>query len=155
VCKCDLLFTRFHWKDITTVVPSRDLPEKGVKGVYVIRVRQRGVPVDNIISSGCELVEATSWGLLTKKVRSRLDRLNRIRDCPIIYIGAAPTSFKTRFKDLTGRHVVMYPTWGLLWGGWKMDYGWLQDDISLGKERQLMDEYFRIHNRLPALNERY
>ena len=151
MCKCDVLFTRFYWKDIIAVVPSRDLPDKGV---YVIRVRQRGVPVDNIINSGRKLVETTKWGLLMKRVQSRLDRLNRISDCPIIYIGAAPTSFETRFKDFVGRHVAMYPTWSLLWGGWKLDYGWLQDDMPFERERQLKDDYFRVHNCLPALVNR-
>ncbi len=151
MCKCDVLFTRFYWKDITAVVPGRDLPDKGV---YVIRVRQRGVPVDNIINSGCKLVETTRWGLLMKRVQSRLDRLNRISDCPIIYIGAAPTSFETRFKDFVGRHVAMYPTWSLLWGGWKLDYGWLQDDVPFERERHLKDDYFRLHNCLPALVNR-
>ena len=148
MCKCDLLFTDFHWKDITAVVPGRDLSGEGV---YVIRVSQRGAPVDNIVNSGRKLAETTGWGLLMKRVQSRLERLNRISDCPIIYIGKAPTGFKGRFKDFVGRHVAMYPTWSLLWGGWKLDYGWLQDDMPDEKEKQLKDDYFRIHNCLPAL----
>lgn len=150
MCKCDVLFTDFHWKDLTTVAPSQDLPKK--KGVYIMRVRQRGVPVNNIINSGRKLVGATGWSFLTKKVQSRLNRLNRISDCPIIYIGAAPeASLKDRFRNLVDSHTAMYPTWGLLWGGWKLDYGWLQDDMPDKKERQLKEDYFRIHNCLPAL----
>ncbi len=151
MCQCDEVFVDFRWKDITTVVPSRDLSSIGV---YAIRVKQMGIPVDEITNRAFRLLDEIGWDFLTKRVQNRLNRLNRIANCPIIYIGAAPTSFRSRFQDFRGRHVAMYPTWALLWGGWKLEYGWLQNDLPEETERLVKGNYFRVHNCLPALVER-
>ena len=121
---CDSLFTEFKFQDLLSAQPPSE------KGVYVIRVKIEGVKTNIIVDKTIKLVTGIGWELVKKYVMSRIKRLERIGQCPIIYIGAAgpqPTSkntLKDRHKEFSSRHTAMYPIWSLLYFGWKLDYGW-------------------------------
>jgi hypothetical protein len=151
VC-CDGLFAAFTFEDIRLASP----PAK--KGVYVIRVRQTGAPVDEVLRRAAAAAQRLDWPLVGNKIASRTARLRRITQCPVIYIGSAGTrktskhTLKGRYGDFAGRHTVMFALWALLFWGWKLDYGWIQTDDPGAAEASLKNEYRRRHNgQLPAL----
>ena len=147
MCQCDSLFDKFQWKDITTVDPKKDLPQ--TRGLYILRVRERGQSVEDVISSVPELLHEIHWPSLREYIKNRVTRLKQIGNCPVIYVGAG--LLRDRFKAWQFCHTVMYPVWGLLWAGWKIDYGWLKHEKSQEGEKLLKQQYKNIHECLPAL----
>jgi hypothetical protein len=153
--RCDALFTGFTFQDLRTAEP----PDR--KGVYVIRVKQQGQPIKDIVQRVNQIVHTLAWPIVGNKMLARIDRLNRIASCSVIYIGSAgtrPSSKHTlagRYSDFGGRHTAMYPLWALLYFGWQLEYGWKEDDRPADLEEQLKEQYRRIHDgRLPALVHR-
>lgn len=152
MCKCDYIFNDFKWKELVTLT-QEELSSN--TGVYAIRISKRGKPVDWIIPRTDELLEKLNWFAFGKHVLSRVHRLKRITECSIIYIGAAPTSLQSRYKDLCGRrHTAFYAIIALLLADWKLDFGWKEDNKPLEKEKQLKNLYLNLHGRLPAVVER-
>jgi len=154
-CLCNNLFEGFKWLDLEEAESSR-LPS--MPGVYVIRIKKRGKDPVKIYSDFIKLVRASRWIEFERYIVSRLERLKRIEKCPIIYIGAAPSSIKLRYRDLLGvRHTIHYPILALLIGGWRLEYGFRivntrKDALDL--EKELKRRYREIHGKLPALVER-
>jgi hypothetical protein len=152
MCKCDPIFTEFQWKDLVTL-SAQKLPK--TTGVYAIRISKKGEPIKRVISNAYKLLGKIDWSQFEHHVLSRVRRLEEIRECPIIYIGAAPTSLKGRYKDLCGRrHTAFYAIIALLFAGWKLDFGWIEDEKPLQKEKRLKRQYSNIHGRLPAVVKR-
>lgn len=152
MCKCDHIFTDFQWKNLVTLNPQQ-LPSR--KGVYTIRISKRGEPIERIIARAHEFLAKLNWSTFENHVLSRVHRLREITDCPLIYIGAAPTSLPSRYKDLCGkRHTAFYAIVSLLSAGWKLDFGWKEDKKPLQKEEQLKRQYSRVHGKLPAIVRR-
>jgi hypothetical protein len=122
---CSDLFTDFTFQDLVRARPPR------VKGVYAIRVKTEGVKTNIIIDKTMTLVTGIGWDLVKTRVLSRVNRLKRIGQCPIIYIGSAGTqpgsrnTLQGRYREFSSRHTAMYPIWSLLYFGWKLEYGWL------------------------------
>lgn len=149
MCKCDRIFTGFRWQNLITLNKQK-VPK--TKGVYAIRINKRGEPVNRIISRASAFIGKINWPEFEKFVLNRIHRLKEIRDCPVIYIGAAPTSLQGRYDDLCGkRHTALYAVLALLFAGWKLDFGWLEGDNPREKEWQLKQQYYRIHGKLPAV----
>jgi len=153
--RCEGLFTDFTFQDLRTAEP----PQR--KGVYVIRVKQQGEPVEDIVEHVTQIVHTLAWPIVANKMLTRIDRLNRIASCPVIYIGSAgtrPSSKYTlagRYRDFGGRHTAMYPLWALLYSGWELEYGWKEEDQPGDLEEELKEEYRHIHGgTLPALVQR-
>jgi hypothetical protein len=149
---CNNLFSGFVFQDIRTASP----PER--KGVYVIRVKQRGVPVTEMMQQVEQIMQRFNWPIVQKKMLNRIKRLQRIGSCPVIYIGSAGTrqeskhTLKGRYSDLAGRHTAMYPIWVLLHFGWDLEYGWIEEENSADLEESLKQKYRRSHkDKLPAL----
>ena len=153
---CSDLFKEFVFEDLVEAKPPRE------KGVYVIRIKKRSDSLpEAMISEAKQLIARVGWKMLEKKMVSRIERLRKIGACPTIYIGSAGTqrgsrnTLKGRYNEFSGRHTAMYPTWVLLYFGWKLEFGWKKcDDPSL-EETKLKEGYQSIHQgRLPALVER-
>jgi len=149
---CNSLFKDFTFEGIKTVLP----PDK--KGVYVIRIKKRGKPIDNITKEVDKLIKVLNWPLVTKKIRNRMERLEKISSCQIIYIGSAGTQetskyqLRGRYKDFSGRHTIMFPLWSLLYFGWGLDYGWIEETSPARLEQELKIKYKELHRgNLPAL----
>jgi hypothetical protein len=126
-CGMDL-FTDFTFEDITKANPPQE------KGVYVIKVKKRGLPLDEIISQLTTHIAGLPWEMVQAYFTSRIARINNITGCPVIYIGSAVTSPKSRhmlawrYQDLTQRQPIQFPLWALLYFGWKLDFGWKVTD---------------------------
>ncbi len=154
-CICSSLFNGFVWRDLEDIDPS-ELPN--TPGVYVIRIKERvGDPID-AYNKFLKVFGEIRWRAFMEYVMNRLERLKRIGECPVIYIGAAPKSLRTRYEDLIGRrHTVMFPILALVLAGWKLEYGYMQvksKEEAKSLEDRLKREYTRIHGNLPALMER-
>ena len=159
-CMCDYLFNGFRWGELVGI-RARDLPNE--PGVYVIRVIERGLNVESTISYLNDVLGRTKWYEFLRYVNSRLNRLRRIGDCPVIYIGStsglrgvgAKSSIRSRYVDLAGRrHTAFFPILALLLAGWRLDYGFkTTNSHSEAKEleERLKKEYREIHGALPAL----
>jgi hypothetical protein len=152
---CSNLFKGFHFQVLQKAEPPKQ------KGIYVIRVVERGEDPQAIITSINEVLGKIDWPLVSMKVENRLSRILKINDCPYIYIGAAGPNPKSKFtllgryKDFAGRHTIMFPTWALLYFGWKLEYGFLEGQDSGGLERSLKSKYVHDHGgKLPALVSR-
>lgn len=149
---CEDLFTEFKFQDLRSASP----PNK--KGVYVIRVKKDGSSVTKIVEQVKQLVQDLNWKLVEKYILNRIGRLEKINQCPIIYIGSAGTyrdsrnTLKGRYKEFSGRHTAMYPIWALLYFGWELEFGWKEEDDPGNVESQLKQKYAERHNnKLPAL----
>jgi len=160
-CECDYLFEGFKWGELVSI-KVRDLPNE--PGVYVIRVIERGLSVEDTIRELNDMLGRTGWYEFLRYVDSRLNRLWRIGDCPVIYIGStsglrsegsATSSIRSRYVDLAGRrHTAFFSILALLLAGWRLDYGFLTVNThreARNLERKLKEEYRRVHGRLPAL----
>jgi hypothetical protein len=145
------LFTRFQ---------DAEPPKR--KGVYVIRIHQRGTPVGEVHDKAIALAESIGWDVAGRFLHSRLNRLSKIGDCPTIYIGSAGTyagsknTLYGRYRELATRHTAKYPIWALLASGWELQYGWMVIDEHPGTaEAALKERYQEAHGgRLPALVNR-
>ena len=131
------------------------------KGVYVIRVKGKGKPVKQVIEDAMECIRQLNWPLVGKKMSDRIERLQKVNVCSIIYIGSAGTGTESkhtlfgRYEDFAGRHTVMYPVWALLYSGWTLEYGWVQSRQPKVLEWQLKVKYKGLHDgELPALVRR-
>ncbi len=96
-----------------------------------------------------------------KKMSNRIERLKKVKVCSIVYIGSAGTGTESnhtllgRYEDFAGRHTVMYPIWALLYSGWDLEYGWVQNKTPNILERRLKLKYKELHKgELPALVKR-
>lgn len=153
---CNAAFSDFVFQDIRTAQPPKS------KGVYVIRVKSKGLPVLEIIAYTEQTVAKLQWPMMTKNVLGRVKRIKNINQCPVIYIGSAGTHVRSkhtllgRYNDFSGRHTVMYPLWVLLYFGWELEYGWrIEPDSPASLEEDLKQIYKQAHNgRLPALVHR-
>jgi hypothetical protein len=153
---CSRLFADFTFQDLTGAKPP------GEKGVYVIRIKCRSeVSPREMIGRTGRLISGVGWDLVVDFVMSRVERLNNIGNCPIIYIGSAGTqrgsrnTLKDRYEEFSNRHTAMYPVWVLLYFGWKLEFGWKKSDEPRKEEVELKMKYRELHNgRLPALVER-
>lgn len=129
------------------------------KGVYVIRVKKEGICVKEIIEQVKQYVQNLNWKFVENYILNRTDRLKKINQCPIIYIGSAGTrkgsknTLKGRYKEFSRRHTAMYPIWALLYSGWELEFGWKEEEDDPGRvESQLKQKYTERHkDKLPAL----
>ena len=152
MCECEALFTKFLWTNLTSIDPN-DLPKSS--GVYAIRTRKRGSKVKEVIEKVYDYLKRTEWHPFMDFVNNRLERVTTISDCPIIYIGAAPTGLMARYNDLCGqRHTVFFPILALLLSEWQLDYGYVEAIEAKREEAQLKTQYRRVHGALPALVKR-
>ena len=155
-CICDPLFTYFRWCDLN----SLSLNEiKSETGVYAIRYDSKGIDIDLTIQKTKNFFNQAQWGSLNDYVYNRLDRLKSIVDCPILYIGSAPSidagGLKSRYRDLCGRrHTIFYPVLALLTAGWNLQWGFNKTDRPKMMEKELVDSYREIHGVYPALLRR-
>ena len=88
-CGMDL-FTDFTFEDITKANP----PDK--KGVYVIKVKKRGLPPDEIIHQLTTHIAGLRWEMVQAYLTSHIARITNITECPVIYLGSAGTGKKSR-----------------------------------------------------------
>ena len=96
MCECDNLFREFKSEDLE----SAELGEsKKKRGIYAIRIRERGKPIDDVISFMGSFCSKTKWVPFNEYVLNRTDRLRNIGRCPVIYIGATTESLTTPSKD--------------------------------------------------------
>ena len=148
MCKCDFLFSDLKWRDLTTAV----LPPQ--PGIYAIQVREKGKSIDWTVSNVECFLEKIRWRSLRQYVLNRMDRLRRIDDCPIIYIGST-SSLQGRYEDLGGkRHTAFFSILALLVARWNLEIGWLSRREYGNEEDRLKTEYVKLHGKLPALVER-
>ena len=149
MCRCDLVFNEFYWSDLASKKTKNITKETGV---YVVRIRERNNSVENVISNTINLFQKSHWEPLLNHISNRINRLRKIKDCPIIYIGAAPSGLRNRYKDLCGRrHTVFFPILALLLDDWKLDFGWHETNEALKNEMKLKEQYYQIHGCNPAL----
>ena len=153
---CNGLFDSFEFTRFQAAEPPKR------RGVYVIRVHQRGTPAEEVREKDVNLAESIGWDVADRFLHSRLDRLSKIGDCPTIYIGSAGTyagsknTLHGRYLELATRHTAKYPIWALLSSGWELQYGWMIVDENPGDvEAALKERYQETHGgNLPALVNR-
>jgi hypothetical protein len=129
------------------------------KGVYAIRVRQRGENPERMIAQLQLLIKKLNWKTVSDFFSLRISRLSRISDCKVIYIGSnrnkSKNTLKDRYVELSNRHTIMYPLWALVYYGWDLEYGWRVTDNPERLEAQLKQQYQKLHGgHLPALVDR-
>ena len=153
---CSNIFTDFTFEDLTNADPPNE------KGVYVIKVKSKSeVPPNVMIEKTRQLLSGLNWNLVIEFIMSRVERLSKIGNCPIIYIGSAggqrgsQNTLKGRYREFSLRHTAMYPIWVLLYFNWKLEFGWKKSVNLKREENKLKIKYRKLHNRkLPALVER-
>jgi len=155
-CKCDSLFKDFKWRQINSISLNEIQPETGV---YAIRCANKGLDIDQTIQKTKDFFGQAQWESLNSYVFNRLNRIKSIQDCPIIYIGSAPSikagGLKSRYKDLSGRrHTIFYPVLALLIAGWGLQWGILPTKEPKVMEKEIVREYNKIHGAYPALLKR-
>ena len=153
---CNGLFDAFEFTRFQDAEPPKR------KGVYVIRIHQRGTPAEEVREKTVGLAGSIGWEVAGRFLCSRLDRLLAIGDCPTIYIGSAGThagsknTLHGRYLEFATRHTAQYPIWALLSSGWELQYGWMVVGEHPGTaEEDLKEQYQKAHGgRLPALVNR-
>ena len=155
-CICDPLFVGFRWHDLKSLSLNEIKPEIGV---YAIKYSSKGLDIDHTIRKTKDFFNQAQWESLNDYVFNRLDRLKSIVDCPILYIGSAPSidagGLKSRYRDLCGRrHTIFYPILALLIAGWSLQWGFNETDHPKMMEKELVDSYRDIHGVYPALLRR-
>jgi len=126
-CGMDL-FTDFTFEDITKANPPQE------KGVYVIKIKKRGLPPDEIISQLTTPIAGLRWEMVQAYLTSRIAPITTITECPVIYPGSAGTGKKSRhtlagqYRDPASRHMAPYPLRALLYSGWELEYWWKVSD---------------------------
>ncbi len=148
-------FSAFTFTDIRAAKP----PDQ--RGLYVIRVKQQGTPVPNIVRNAAAVIQQLQWPMVEDKMLNRIARLHNIGECPVLYIGSAGTrtesrnTLRGRYEEFAGRHTSMFPLWALLYFGWNLEYGWKIADAANTAEAELKQVYQAHHNgKLPALVNR-
>jgi len=157
-CSCDTLFQGFKWHELR-LLRSRDLSK--TPSVYVLRVTEKSEDLSYVSRKILELVENTEWNELIRYVESRLARLDRIGECPVIYIGstgARRSGLRSRLMDLAGRrHTAFFPVFTILVAHWKIDFGFVTCSTveeARRLEKDIKQRYKEIHGGLPALVNR-
>ncbi len=151
---CGGLFKSFTFQDIRGANPPKE------KGVYVLRIAERGTPVSEILEQTSQAIKHLQWPVVMDKMRTKVSRLSAIGDCPVIYIGSAGTgnesknTLKGRHEEFSDRHTAMYPVWALLYFGWELEYGWKMEPRPGELEAALKRQYRQHHDSLPALTAR-
>jgi len=152
---CGELFSKFQFQNL----PAAQPPNK--KGVYAIRVNRRGKASCEIVAQVKQLVDKLGWSQVGGFILRRVRRLERIGECAIIYIGSAGTrqdsknTLSERYKEFSGRHTAMYPIWALVYFGWKLEFGWIEEENAGRAETEIKEQYKQKHHgRLPALVQR-
>ena len=150
---CSYLFAKFRFQDLRSAEPPSQ------KGVYVIRVKERGKNPKQIIAQVKLFLEKLNWEMVGDFVTNRMSRLDRIVDCPVIYIGAnqkrGKNTLKDRYTELANRHTIMYPLWVLIYYGWDFEFGWRVAENPESLEKQLKQQYQGLHGgNLPSLVKR-
>ena len=149
MCHCDPVFNEFCWSDLASKKTNNITKDAGV---CAIRIRQRNNSIENVILNTINLFQKSNWEPLLSHISNRMDRLRNIKKCPIIYLGAAPSGLRNRYKDLCGRrHTVFFPILALLLDDWKLDFGWHKTNEALKNEIKLKEQYYQIHRFYPAL----
>lgn len=121
---CGCIFEGFEFQDLKDVNPPDE------KGVYAVRVKKKGCPVDKIVEQTGKITEKLGWKFVGSYINRRIERLKDIDKYPIIYIGSAGThktsqnTLKKRYEEFSGRHTVMYPIWALIYFDWQLEFGW-------------------------------
>lgn len=122
---CSTIFTDFTFQDLTNADPPNE------KGVYIIKVKSKSeVPQNVMIEKTRKLLSGIGWDLVTDFIMSRVERLSKIGDCPVIYIGSAggqrgsKNTLRGRYREFSLRHTAMYPIWVLLYFNWELEFGW-------------------------------
>lgn len=149
---CGNLFDKFYFENIKTANP----PDK--KGVYVIRVKKKGKRKEIIRQEITFLLEKLDWGIVNNFIKNRMNRIEKIENCSVIYIGSGGTkpesnnTLKKRYKELSDRHTAMFPIWALVYFGWELEYGWIVEEDAGQMEKLYKNMYRNRHqNKLPAL----
>ena len=155
-CKCDSLFKDFKWRPLNSISLNKIQPETRV---YAIRYDKKGLDIDQTILKTRDFFGQAQWESVNSYIFNRLNRLKSIQDCPIIYIGSAPSikagGLKSRYKDLSGRrHTVFYPVLALLIAGWALQWGILPTKGPKAIEKEIVRNYNEIHGANPALLKR-
>ena len=142
----------FEFTDIRNVQP----PQK--KGIYLIRIKERGKDVRKIMRSASQIVKKLKWERVEKQINERIERLGKINECQVIYIGAAgirkenKSNLKKRYENFSKLHTIMFPIWALVYFGWKLEFGWKETNKPEEAEEDLKQRYRDYHNnKLPAL----
>lgn len=149
---CGNLFSKFQFHDLRTTKPPDE------KGVYAIRVKRSGKATSEIVAQVAQLVEKLSWSTVGDFILSRVRRLQGIGNCPIIYIGSAGTRSESRntllkrYREFSGRHTAMYPVWALLYFGWELEFGWIEQQNAGKVEAEIKEKYRQLHGgKSPAI----
>jgi len=144
---CSNIFTDFTFEDLTNADPPNE------KGVYVIKVKSKSeVPPNVMIEKTRQLLSGLNWNLVIEFIMSRVERLSKIGNCPIIYIGSAggqrgsQNTLKGRYREFSLRHTAMYPIWVLLYFNWKLEFGWKRSIKPKQEEEELKIKYRKLHN---------
>ncbi|MBV9791513.1 MAG: hypothetical protein JOZ51_25170 [Chloroflexi bacterium] len=152
---CDQIFSEFTFADIRNANPPAQ------RGVYVLQVKRRGSPIPEMVQQAEAIIQRLQWPMAEKKMLSRIHRLEKIGECPLIYIGSAGTqgdsknTLHGRYQEFAGRHTIMFPLWALLYFGWDLEYGWKVEQAPNIAEASLKQMYKAQHNGvLPALVQR-
>jgi len=75
---CNGLFDAFEFTRFQDAEPPKR------KGVYVIRVHRRGMPVREVHEKAVCLAGSIGWDVASQFLCSRFDRLSEIGSCPTI-----------------------------------------------------------------------
>jgi hypothetical protein len=152
---CREIFGRFQFQNLPDARP----PNK--KGVYAIRFTLRGKGSSEIVAQVKQLVDTLGWPQVGEFVLGRVRRIERIGQCPIIYIGGAgsgsdsKSTLSHRLKEFSNRHTAMYPIWALVYFGWKLEFGWFVAENAGKAEKEIKQLYKQERGgRLPALVEK-
>lgn len=152
---CNDMLSAFTFTDIRAAQP----PEQ--RGLYVLRIAQQGTPIPDVVRQAEAVIQRLQWPMVENRMLNRMHRLERIGECPVIYIGSAGTrtesrnTLRGRYQEFAGRHTIMFPLWALLFFEWKIEYGWKVEQTADTAEAQLKQQYQAYHQgRLPALVQR-
>jgi len=152
---CREIFSNFQFQNMPDAKP----PNK--KGVYAIGFTLRGKGSSEIVAQVEQLVDKLGWSQVGEFVLGRVRRIERIGECPIIYIGSAGTgsdsknTLSHRHKEFSSRHTAMYPIWALVYFGWQLEFGWVEEENAGRAEKEIKEQYKEAHGgRLPALVQR-
>ena len=146
------IFSDFTFAPLISANPPKE------KGVYIIRVKNKGESIERIIENIQVLSQRLCWPIVSDMVDNRINRILKINECPIIYIVSASTrkssnhTLNDRYRDFAGHHTAMFPLWALVYFGWTLEYGWKTDNKPRQFEEALKTDYRNLHEgKLPAL----
>lgn len=153
--QCGLeIFKDFQYQNITNAHP----PEK--PGVFVIKIRKPGTDELEINEELTANFENIKWAAMRDAFTTRLDKIVHMSHCPILYIGSAGTSTRSRqtlagrYQELAYCHPIQYYLWALLHYNWKLDFGWKVCDNPKKYAAELRTMYVKHHGQMPMMVER-